>query len=103
MIYFIIYIYLFYIGFVVWAGCQNAIKDKAWASLIPVAPIVLIAGLMDVAFNFTFGRLIFWELTNTLTFSQRLDLHYLDSGWRGSVARDIGNVLDHLLPNHILG
>ncbi len=97
----LLYLWLFYIAFVVYAGCQQAIKDKAWGVLIPVAPIIIVGGLMDVIFNFTVGRLIFWELTNTLTFSERLSLHYLDSGWRGSVARDIGNVLDHVLPRHI--
>ena len=97
----LIYIYLFYLGFILYAGCQNAIESKAWGVLIPVAPIIVIVGLMDILFNQTVGRLIFWELKYTLTFSQRLTLHWFDKDWRGSIARDIGNVLDKILPHHI--
>ncbi|NNM68928.1 MAG: hypothetical protein HKM00_02980 [Gallionella sp.] len=101
MIYFLIYLWLFYIGFVFYAGCQVAITARQWGVLIPAAPVLLIAGLMDVLFNQTFGRVMFWEWTFTMTFSERLDLHFHNSGWRGSLARDIGNVLDKILPNHI--
>lgn len=105
---FLRYLWAFYLGFVLYAGCQvaiaNAVKTKCWRDwlpLVPVAPVLLIVGLMDVAFNQTAGRLIFWEWTYTLTFSQRLDLHFLDTGRRGSIARDIGNVLNKILLNHI--
>ena len=101
MIYFILYIWLFYLSFVLYAGCQHAIITRQYTVLIPCAPVLLVAGLMDVLFNFTLGRILFWELTNTFTFSERLDLHYTGTGWRGSLAGKIGNVLDEILPGHI--
>lgn len=104
----LLYLWVFYLGFVLYAGCQpaikNAIKTKCWRDwlpLVPVAPVLIVCGLMDVAFNQTVGRLMFWEWTYTLTFSERLDLHYGETGWRGSMARSIGNVLDKILPQHI--
>ncbi len=103
MLYFLLYIWVFYILFITYAGCQQAIKARAWAVLIPCAPVLLVAGAMDVVFNATVGCLLFLEWDHTLTFSQRLDSHYLEKGWRGSLARDIGNVLDKVLPNHIHG
>lgn len=97
----LLYIYIFYLGFVLYAGCQVAIANKKWLNLIPVAPILIVAGLMDVLFNQTAGRVIFWEITYTLTFSERLDLHFKDADWRGSVARKLGAFLDAILPSHI--
>jgi hypothetical protein len=101
MIYFLLYIWVFYLAFCLYAGCQNAIAEKAWGVLIPTLPVVVVGLILDVMFNFTFGRLLFWEWAYTTTFSERLILHFTDTGWRGSVARDIGNVLDHILPHHI--
>ena len=100
MIY-IISIYLFYIGFVVYAGCQVAIYNRKWLVIIPCVPIILLAGLIDVLFNQVFGRLMFWEMKFTFTFSERLDLHFHDSDWRGRVAHSIGDAIDQILPNHI--
>lgn len=94
-------LYLFYLGFVVYAGCQNAIKEKAWLVILPCLPILLVAGAIDVLFNQVFGRLLFLELKYTMTFSERLDVHFLEASWRGSVARSIGNALNKILPKHI--
>ena len=108
MIYFLLYVWSLYCGFILYAGCQeaiaNAVKTKCWRDwlpLVPVAPVLLIVGLMDVAFNATVGSLMFWEWDHSLTFSQRLDEHYLEKGWRGSLARDIGNVLNKMMFGHI--
>lgn len=99
---FLLYLWVFYLGFVLYAGCQNAIKQRAWLVILPCAPVLIVCGLMDVAFNQVVGRLMFWEWTYTPTFSERLDLHYADSGWRGTLARIIGDVvLDRILPHHI--
>ena len=100
MIYFIA-IYVFYLGFVIYAGCQNAIANRYWPVIIPCAPILLIAGLIDVVFNQTAGRTLFLEWKYTLTFSERLDYHFKDYGWRGAMARSIGNAIDKILPGHI--
>jgi hypothetical protein len=86
---------------VIYVGCQNAITQKAWLVILPLIPIILIAGIIDFLFNQTIGRLMFLEWRYTFTFSERLDSHFLDTDWRGSVARDIGNAIDKILPGHI--
>jgi hypothetical protein len=94
-------LYFFYDGFVVYAGCSAAIAARAWAVIILELPKLAVAGVIDVLINQTFGRLLFWENTYTLTFSERLDLHYHDIDWKGSVARSIGNAINKILPSHI--
>lgn len=96
-----LYLWVFYLGFVIYAGCQNAILARKWLVILPCAPVLIVCGLMDVAFNQTVGRLMFWEWTYTLTFSERLDYHFHENTWRGSMARAIGNLLDDILPRHI--
>jgi hypothetical protein len=93
--------WLFYDGFVVYAGCQKAIEARAWGVIVMEIPKLLIAGIIDVVVNQSIGRLLFWERAYTLTFSQRLDLHFRDTDWRGRVARSIGNSLNKILPKHI--
>lgn len=93
--------WLFYDGFVVYSGCQKAIEARAWSVIVLEVPKLAIAGIIDVVVNQTIGRLLFWELAYTLTFSQRLDLHFRDTDWRGSMARSIGNALNKILPKHI--
>lgn len=48
--------WVFYLGFVLYAGCQNAIAEKRWLVILPTLPIVLPAGIIDVLFNQTFGN-----------------------------------------------
>jgi hypothetical protein len=90
----ILLLWIFYDGFVTYAGLQEAIKNRDWAIVAPSLPIVIPAGIIDVVFNQTFGRLMFLEWTNTFTFSERLDYHYHEMSWRGSMARSIGNVIN---------
>lgn len=97
----ILTLYFFYLGFVLYAGCQEAIKNRDWLVILPCFPILLVAGAIDVLFNQTFGRLLFLELSYTLTFSDRLDSHFHEDGWRGSMARSIGNAINKILPGHI--
>jgi hypothetical protein len=97
------YLWLFMLGFILYAGCQNAIAKRKWLVLVIPAPVLIVFGLADVLFNQLFGRLIFWEWRYTLTFSQRLDCHVFDEGWRGSIARELGWLLDVFLPGHIEG
>lgn len=95
-------LWIFYICFVLYAGAQYALANKKWAAVIPLVPFLLLGGIIDVVFNQTIGRLMFWEWTYTLTFSERLDLHYHEYGWRGRVlARPIGDFIDWILPHHI--
>ena len=96
-----IVLWMFYIGFVLYAGCQNAIKERRWLVILPCFPILLIAGAIDVVINQTFARLLFLEFKGTWTFSQRLDYHFRDVGWRGDLARSIGHAIDSILPGHI--
>ena len=96
-----IILYLFYLGFVLYAGCHVAIINRQWLVILPCAPILLIAGAIDVLFNQVPGRVLFCEFKGTWTFSQRLDYHFKDVGWRGDLARSIGHAIDKILPGHI--
>lgn len=96
-------LYLFFLGFVIYAGMQTAIKQRVWLLILPVAPFIAHAGIIDVLFNQGPGRLMFLEARNTLTLSERIDWHYLDEGWRGDRARWWGNRINIILPGHITG
>ena len=96
-------IVLFYYGFVIYSGCYNAIKQRKWLVVLPCIPIILYAGLIDVVFNQTIGRLLFLELKNTWTLSGRIDLHYVDIGWRGRLARELAWGINTVMPGHITG
>lgn len=52
------------------------------------------------AFNQVVGRLMFLEWAYTLTFTERLDLHFKDVGWRGGMARWLRYIFDTFLPGH---
>jgi hypothetical protein len=95
---------IFFFGFVAYAKLQPAIKNKEWRKVIPWVPLITHAGIIDVLFNQSFGRLMFWELKYTLTLSMRLDLHYKEYGWRGTLSRFISNKLvNKIFPGHITG
>jgi len=43
---------------------------------------------------------MFLEWAYTLTFTERLDLHFKDVGWRGGMARWLRYIFDTFLPGH---
>lgn len=65
----------------------------------------LVGGLVDASFNYTWGTLFFGEwpsLKNPrqITFSQRMQSHYSESGYRGGLSRFICFFIQLALPNH---
>jgi len=98
----LISLWIFYVGFVLYAGLQPAIKARQWLIVLPALPLIAHAGIIDVLFNQGPGRLMFMELRYTLTLSQRLDLHYTEKGWRGDRARWwADNLVNKIFPYHI--
>jgi len=95
---------IFFFGFVAYAKLQPAIKNKEWRKVIIWVPLIAHAGIIDVLFNQSIGRLLFLETKYTMTFSQRLDWHYKEYGWRGAISRFISDKLvNKILPYHITG
>jgi hypothetical protein len=97
-------LFIFALGFVVYAALQPAIKRRQWWIVLPFAPLIAHAAVIDVLFNQTGGRLVFMEWRYTLTLSQRIDWHYRAGGWRGARARWWADrVINRILPGHITG
>jgi hypothetical protein len=96
-------LYLFFLGFIIYAAMQEAIRQRIWLMVLPVAPFILHAAIIDVLFNQGPGRLMFLETRYTLTLSERIDWHYLDEGWRGDRARWWGDRINIILKGHITG
>jgi hypothetical protein len=94
-------LYVFYLGFVLYAGLQEPIRQKQWLVVIPAVPIIIPAGIIDVLFNQSIGRILFWEMKYTTTLSQRLDLHYYEHGWRGDLSRRVSRIVNMILAGHI--
>ena len=65
-----------------------------------VAPVTVLALLIDVAANHTELALLLWEWPRRgeWTFSTRLERLVLTTGWRGRVACGIARVLNWLAP-----
>ena len=102
-LYILVLIYSVLISFIIYAGCQDAIKQRRWRVLILPAPFLIWGGFWDIVLNQVLGRLEFLEWRFTWTFSQRLDLHTNDTDWRGPVARAWGRLLNVYLKFHISG
>ena len=96
-------LWVFYLGFVLYAGCQNAIAQHRWLVIVPALPVIIPAGIIDVLFNQSIGRALFLESRYTLTFSMRLEFHYKETGWRGRNARWMADGINTILPHHIGG
>lgn len=96
-------LWVFYIGFVVYAGLQPAIKARRWGVVIPCLPILLPAGAIDVLLSPVVGMLVFHEFKHHWTISKRLDAHYYSNDWRGERAQLAGKWVNWILPAHIGG
>lgn len=63
-------------------------------------PAVILAYLLDVAFNWVFGTVMFLELPREGVLTHRLKRHYKKDNWRGRLARYIcSNLLDAFDPS----
>jgi hypothetical protein len=67
-----------------------------------VAPITLLALLIDVLANYTTLALVLWDWPRAgeYTFSDRLVRLTRQTDWRGDVARDIAVILNRIDPLH---
>lgn len=95
-------LWVFYIGFVLYAGLLPAIRARRWWVVLPCAPIIIIAGIVDITLAPVFGILVFHEIMPyKWTISGRLRYHYYDTGWKGERARYLGDRVDYISPFHI--
>lgn len=95
-------LWIFYLGFILYAGLQPAIKARQWWVVLPAAPVIIPAGVIDVLFNQSVGKLMFLESRYTLTLSQRLDFHWrFGTGWRRRLARNVGFYVNMIFAGHI--
>lgn len=66
-----------------------------------VAPITVLALVIDVAANHTELSLAVWEWPRAgeWTFSTRLERLIREQGWRGDVARPVARILNFIAPS----
>src|SRR5271165_3459530 len=95
-----LYVYVFYLGFLMYASVMNAgfknLPLFVKALLVPPGIVFL---LMDVLFNITLGTILFFQLPTkaTITLSKRMSSNIATgSGWRFKLSSLIVNNL--LLP-----
>ena len=67
-----------------------------------VAPVTLLALLIDVLANYTTLALLLWDFPRVgeYTFSDRLVRLTRRPDWRGDIARDIATILNRIDPLH---
>lgn len=68
-----------------------------------VAPVTLVALVIDVIANYTELALLTWDRPRKgeWTFSQRLNRLVHNTGWRGRACRPVALVLNFFMPGHI--
>lgn len=73
-------------------------RGGAW---IVLAPVALVAAVIDVIVNYTILAILMAEFPRygEWTFSNRLERLVFDGTWRGSVARFVATALNHIAPN----
>ena len=67
---------------------------------LAVAPVTVVALVLDVVLNWTLFALLLWQPARwgAWTFSQRLEYLVGDTGWRGAIARPVATVLNWIAP-----
>jgi hypothetical protein len=87
MIYIALYIYAFYLLFVVTMAAKAAWPFLTILPKILLAPVAILAVLMDVTFNWTLALLIFFDAPQEAMFTKRLNRYKSEnSGWRYTAA-----------------
>lgn len=73
-------------------------RGGVWRVLMPVLWVGMV---LDVALNFTHFAVIFWDWPRwgEWTLSKRLTRLNRRTDWRGTIAREITNLLDWLAPS----
>lgn len=75
------------------------IERGGWWRIL--APITILALLVDVLANFTELSLAMWEWPHRgeWTFSTRLERLIREQGWRGDIARPVARILNFIAPS----
>jgi hypothetical protein len=82
----------------------KAVKERGMVSkywLVILFPLVLIGLALDVAFNVTFGTLLYRELPRELLFTARCKRHFRGDGSRKRMADWWAKQLNQFDPGHI--
>jgi hypothetical protein len=69
--------------------------------MVNILPWAVVGLLLDVAFNVTFGTLMFRELPRELLFTSRVQRHYMTDGSRGRMAAFWARQLNQIDATHI--
>ena len=96
-----LFAYALLLGFLAYAAAKHAWWRLKIGIKLLLVPAFLFFGVLDVAFNLTFGSLLFLDVPRELTFSQRCSRHLYDLGWRGRVAGAFSVPLNAIDPGHI--
>lgn len=100
-IYAFVWMYLLFLGFLIYAASKHAWHRLKIGIKILLAPVLIVFGIIDVLFNIVVGTVLFLELPRTMTFSQRCSRHLYRNDWRGTVARAFAVPLNAIDPEHI--
>lgn len=87
-----------YVLWTLYLALQNVYRVKRAGQLTRLqlglaAPLLIVGGALDVAFNLLVGTVLLADVPQEWTLSQRLSRLNDDPGWRGHVARVVGAVL----------
>jgi hypothetical protein len=84
-------LYVFFLAYVTLMAARKNGKLAAAPRIVQgvAYSVLIVAWVLDVAFNFVIGSLIFLEAPNLrrLTFTNRCGDHMSDLNWRGRIAR----------------
>lgn len=101
ILYALLWMYLLFLGFMIYAASKRAWNRLKIGIKILLAPVLVVFGVIDVLFNAVIGSIIFLEPPRTMTFSQRCSSHLYRNDWRGSVAGAFSVPLNAIDPDHI--
>jgi len=82
------YIYAFYVCFILTMGAKAAWPQMGAIPQLMLAPIAVLAVLMDVCFNLFIATVLMVDLPQELMFTKRLDRYEAEEngGWRHTFA-----------------
>ena len=94
----------FYLLFMVFASyhtARRAGRPIPVLTYVFIGPPILFGYFLDICWNATLGSLMFWELPRALTFTERLQSHKNEKGWRGKMARYWASLLNPFDVGHV--
>jgi hypothetical protein len=101
----------FFLLFLVFAACMEAKRAGRTIPLfskVIIGPAILFGALLDVAWNYTLGSLLFLQFPDVdepgfpaYTFTHRLQQQKGEFTWRGVIARWFAKQLNVFDPGHV--